>query len=152
MRTVTLAEKARTRLRALRLGRGEDRSGGREKASILVSIYGRRCTGPSSASGPLTLGLSHGARGGEATPQTTKGRPAVAGRPFGSGTDRGAQFDAEIMWAMVKNSSVRPVFAPWLKYQPCSPGYFELGRAARVAWLSCMSAIVMLWVNGITES
>jgi ribonuclease-3 len=41
VRTVTLAEKARGLGldEALRLGRGEDRSGGREKASILAYVY-----------------------------------------------------------------------------------------------------------------
>ncbi|MBX3024406.1 ribonuclease III [bacterium] len=41
VRTVTLADKARALGldEALRLGRGEDRSGGREKASILAYVY-----------------------------------------------------------------------------------------------------------------
>ena len=70
-----------------------------------------------------------------------------------TGGDEGADYrPAVTIEATVNHSGEVPDAAPWLKYQPCSPGYFELGRAARVAWLSCMSAMVMLWVNGITES
>src|SRR6516162_9072488 len=78
-------------------------------------------------------------------------RPRPAGRTQANrGAGRSPQWLASIMCAMVKNSSVKPVLAPWLKYQPASPGYLELGSAARVAWLSCMSTMLILCRNGMS--
>ncbi len=84
---------------------------------------------------------------------------APVGARFGSGKKKGDasgvpfpataflqpnQWPLSIRAATVKNSSVVPDLAPWLKYQPCSPGYLTLGSEALVAWLSCMSTMVML--------